>query len=65
MQLHPGIPSLELGAVSSLYELSFSAAPDKDSKERFAIETQLCRELFMDAARGSGDGDLFLGMDAG
>ncbi len=64
MQLHPGMPSLELGAVSALHELSFNAAPDADLKTELAIETQLCRNLFFDAAQGIGGGELFLGMDA-
>ncbi len=64
MQLHPGMPSLELGAVSALHELSFNAAPDADLKTDLAIETQLCRNLFFDAAQGIGGGELFLGMDA-
>ena len=64
LQLHPGMPSLELGAVSALYELSFTPKPDADVKMGLAIETQLCRNFFLDAAQGIGDGDLFLGMDA-
>lgn len=64
MQLHPGMPSLELGAVSALYELSFNAGHDADVKTELAIETQLCRNLLLDAAQEVGDGDRFLGMDA-
>ena len=64
LQLHPGMPSLELGAVSALYELSFNPKPDADVKTGLAIEAQLCRNIFLDAARGIGDGDSFLGMDA-
>ena len=65
MSLHPGIPSLELDAVSSLYELFFEPPPDADLKTGIAIETQFCRKIFLDAAQGVGDGDSsFLGMDA-
>ena len=64
MQLHPGMPSLELNAVSALYELSFNAGHDADVKTELAIETQLCRNLLVNAAQEVGDGDRFLGMDA-
>lgn len=64
LQLHPGMPSLELGAVSAQYEISFTPKPDADVKTGLAIETQLCRNFFLDAAQGIGDGELFLGMDA-
>ena len=64
MQLHPGVPTLELGAVSSLYELSFHLNLDSDIQTGIAIETQLCRSLFQEAARATGDGNHFLGMDA-
>ena len=64
MSLHPGMPSLELDAVSSLYELSFEPPPDADLKTGLAIETQLCRNFFLDAAHEIDDGDSFLGMDA-
>ena len=64
LQLHPGIPPLELGAVSSLYELSFDPTPNSDVKTGLAIETQLCRSFFQDAAQALGDGDSFLRMDA-
>ena len=64
-RLHPGTPSLELGAVSTVYELSFNSTPDADFKTGLAIETQLCRNFLLDAAQGIGDGDVsFLGIDA-
>ena len=64
-RLHPGTPSLELGAVSTVYELSFNPTTDADIKTGLAIETQLCRNFFLDAAQGIGDSDVsFLGMDA-
>ena len=64
MQLHPGMPTLELGAVSSLYELSFESQLDADLRTGLTIETQLCRSFFSDAAQDVSDSDLFLGMDA-
>lgn len=64
MQLHPGIPSLEFGAVSSLYELSCTPEPDADVKSGLGIETQSCRSFFNEAARGTRDDGLFLGLDA-
>lgn len=64
MQLHPGMPSLDLGAVSSLYELSFDPQPNADLKTGLAIETQLCRNFLFDVAQEHSDGDSFLGMDA-
>ena len=64
IQLHPGIPSLELGAVSSLYELSFNPELDPDVKTGLGIEMQQCQYFFRDSAQGIGNGDLFLGMDA-
>ena len=64
-RLHPGTPSLELGAVSAIYEFSFNPTPDADIKTGLMIETQLCRNFFFDAAQRIGDGDVsFLGMDA-
>ena len=64
-RLHPGTPSLDLGAVSTLYELSFNSTPDADVKTGLSIETQLCRNFFLDAAHNVGeDGFPFLGMDA-
>ena len=62
-RLHPGTPSLELGAVSTVYELSFNPTPDADVKTGLAIETQLCRNFLLDAAQGVGDDVSFLGMD--
>ena len=50
--------------MSAVYELSFNPMPDADLKTGLAIETQLCRDFFLDAAQGIGDGDFFLGMDA-
>ena len=64
MHLHPGMPTLELGAVSSLYELSFEPQPDADVKTGLTIETQLCRNFFSNTAQKMSDSDLFLGMDA-
>ena len=64
MHLHPGMPTLELGAVSSLYELSFEPQPDADVKTGLTIETQLCRNFFSNTAQEMSDSDLFLGMDA-
>ena len=64
MHLHPGMPTLELGAVSSLYELTFNPPPSADLKTGLGIETQLCRNSLFDAAREIEDCDLFLGMDA-
>lgn len=64
-RLHPGIPSLDLGAVSTLYELSFNPTPDADVKTGLSIETQLCRTFFLDAAQSISKGDFpFLDMDA-
>ena len=54
MQLHPGIPTLELGAVSPRL-----GCPDGISRR-----TQLCRSLFQEAAQALGDDDHFLNMDA-
>ena len=64
IQLHPGIPNLELGAVSSLYELSFDPELHPDVKTGLGIQGQQCRYFFRDAAQRIGNGDLFLGMDA-
>ena len=64
LQLHPGIPTLELGAVSSLYELSFNVQPEPDLKTELSIEAQLCRNFFLDTSQEAFEGDLFLGMDA-
>ena len=64
IQLKLGMPDLELGAVSSLYELSFNPELDPDVKTGLGIQTQQCRYAFRDAAQGTGDGDLFLGIDA-
>ena len=64
IRLHPGTPSLELGAVSSLYELSFNRELDPIVKTTLGIETQQCRFLFMGAAQGISNGDLFQGIDA-
>ena len=64
LQLHPGMPSLELGAVSSLYELSFAPQLEEDLNTGLAIEIQLCRSLCFEIAQGVDDVDLFLGMDA-
>ena len=50
--------------MSSLYELSFDPTPSSDVKTGLAIEAQLCRSFFQDAAQAIGDGDSFLGMDA-
>ena len=46
MQLHPSIPTLELGAVTSLYELLFNLPPDSEVQTGLAIEAQLCRRFF-------------------
>ena len=64
IQLHPSIPSLELGAVSSLYELSFNPELNPDVKTGLGIQRQQCGIFFRHAAQGIGNGDLFLGMDA-
>ena len=64
MQLHPGMPSPELGAFSSLYELSFELQLDTDHKTGLAIEMALCRNFLFDLAQKIGSGNLFLGMDA-
>lgn len=64
VQLHPDMPSLELGAISSPYELSFNPELDPDVKTGLGIEVQQCRYFFMDAAQEIGNGDLFLAMDA-
>ena len=48
-----------------MYELSFNPTPDAHVRTGLAIETQLCRNFFLDAAQRIGDGDVsFLGMDA-
>lgn len=49
--LHPGMPTLELVAVTSLDELSFKGKPDKGVKTGLAIESHLCRSFFQDAAQ--------------
>ncbi len=64
MHLHPGMPTLELGAVSSLHELTFNPPPSAALKTGLGIETQLCRNSLFDAAQEIEDRDLFLGMDA-
>lgn len=51
--------------MSTLYELSFNPTPDAHTKTGLSIETQLCRNFFLDAANNIGEDDFpFLGMDA-
>lgn len=64
LQLHPGIPNLDLGTVSSVYELSYHSEVDENIKTGLFIEKQICRSMFMEAAEGIGDGFDFLNMDA-
>ena len=61
--LHPGMPSLDLGAVSSLYELSFDMEPNDEFKITLGIEIQFCHSFFFDAVEEVDQDDLILGMD--
>lgn len=64
VDLHPGIPSAELDAVSSLYELHFDEEAISDVvKTGLGIEVQLCRQFFGHAAEGVEQGYGFLNMD--
>ena len=64
-ELHPGQPSDDLDAVSSIYELSFDPEPSKDVEIGLGIQAQLCRQFFFHAAEQTEDSDsLSLGMDA-
>lgn len=62
--LHPGMPSVEPGAVSSIYELAFSPDLDANIKIGLHIETQMCRQNFSKVAEEIDDGDLFHNVDA-
>ena len=64
LQLHPGIPNLDLGTISSVYELTYDAPLNDEARTGLFIEKQLCRSIFMDAAEGVGDGFDFLNLDA-
>ncbi|KAL8830871.1 MAG: hypothetical protein Q9191_001196 [Dirinaria sp. TL-2023a] len=63
IDLHPGMPSLELGAISSLYELIFDAEPSNKHSVSLGTEIQHCRDFFYKAADELDSGDPFLGMD--
>jgi len=63
--LHPGMPYLDPGAVSSIFELAFSPDLDADIKITLGIERQLCQQFFNTAAKKlDDDGDFFHGLDA-
>ena len=63
INLHPGMPSLDLGAASSLYELHFDIEPEDEVKTGLSIEIQLCRSFFVDAAKEVDQDDGFLAID--
>ena len=64
LHLHPGMPNLDLGTTSSVYELTYNVPVDENARTGLFIEKQLCRSMFMDAAEGVGDGFDFLNLDA-
>lgn len=59
-----GMRAVDLGIVSSIYELEVDPAPSADVKIRLHIDIQLCRSLFRAATERLEDGDQFLKMDA-
>ncbi len=59
-----GMRAVDLGIVSSIYELEFGPAPSADVEITLHIDIQLCRSLFRAATERLKDGDHFLKMDA-
>lgn len=62
INLNPGMPSLELGAVSSPYELNFDMEPKDEFKTGLSIETQLFRNFVINAGQEVDQDDGFLAM---
>lgn len=59
-----GMRTVELGVVTSIYELEFDPAPSADVKLGLHIDIQMCRSLFNRATERLNEGDHFLKMDA-